>query len=281
MKYLIFLLLLFGCGSVNEIDKIPEIPFVKVSYEYQTRDIYYGIYEEIDNGWLFKSHIIDYPFCERAEKPSYCRKIGALFEYDPSHVPGLETKYSFDYTVTQYNMIDPPYFNIIWQDWHDIDPNDNGGNHPISNLKLKVFDGKLHIATYNNAWQWDYDFYNPYDPTDPEDTQHLHPENELTGMIGISIGKKYHIEIIVKDGINPEDGETIIFINGRLLSYESYQTKPLTSIRDAALQFGLYTDRYYNSNINYCSEATGLPENECKSNQVTVKNFEVFERINL
>lgn len=280
MRFIFLLLFLVSCGGSSE-PEIPEIPFIETFPEFETRTVYYGVYEELnENSWSFKSHIIDYPKCERAEKPSYCRKIQALFEYDPNHVSGLETKYTFDFTVLKYNDIDPPYFLIVWQLWMDIDENDNGGNHPIVNLKLKTFDDGLHLVAYNNAWQFAYDFYNPYDPTDPEDTEHRHPENDMMGKLKISVNTKYHIEIIIKDGIDPENGESVIFINDKLLSLESIQTKPLTSIRSGALQFGIYSDRYYNPIINQCAEITGLDENICKSNQVKIENFRVFERIN-
>lgn len=281
MRYFL-LLLLVSCGgsSKPEPPVIPEIPFIEIYPEFETRTIYYGIYEELnENSWSFKSHIIDYPVCERAEKPSYCRKIQALFEYDASHVSGLETKYSFDFTVFKYNDIDPPYFLIVWQLWMDIDANDNGGNHPIVNLKLKTFDNGLNLVAYNNAWQFAYDFYNPYDPTDPADTEHRHPENDMMGKLKISVNTKYHIEIIIKDGVDLENGESVIFINDKLLSLEQIQTKPLSSIRSGALQFGIYSDREYNPIINQCAEITGLDENICKSNQVKIENFRVFERI--
>lgn len=178
-------------------------------------------------------------------------------------------------------MIDPPYFSIIWQDWFDYDPNDNGGNHPFSTVKLKVFNEQLHLGVYNNKWQWDYDYFNPYDPTDPEDTEHRHPENELTGAVAIDMGKPYRITIIVDNGDTLQSGTTTVYVNGYFISHQKYQTRPDNYVRDGAVQIGMYWNKEYNQEVNGCAEVTGQLEYICKSNQVTIEDFRVFERINL
>ena len=276
--------LLSGCGSgTTAPTPEPEIAFYEVFPELKTNDRYHGVEVPInDNSWLFKSHIIDYPKCERAFGPHYCKKSQRQFDYQPDHTPGLETKYTFDLTVNKYNFEDSPYFIIIWQDWFDYDPNDENGNPPFSTLKLKNYDGSLYLGAFNNSWQWAYDYYNPYDPTDPSASDVTkRPENTETGRYALLVGSTYRIEILVIDGDTLDQGRTIISVNGYTISDESYQTKPLTSHRLGAVQFGMYWDRDYNPRFNGCVEATGQQESECKSNHVTIGDLRIFERINL
>jgi hypothetical protein len=262
----------------------PQKPYVEVFPEYRTYSKMYGTQDQINkNSWTFTSHKIDYEECER-DVTSPCRKTKKLYEYDANHVPGRETKWTFNLTVNDYNMIDPPDWVIIFQDWFDYDPYDftptgaQGGNHPFTTLKLIVFGGALRLGAYNNAWQWSYNYFNPIDPTDPSDLEHNHQENELTGSVPLIIGNTYQIEMIIEDGETPADGKVVIFINGHLLSQQLYQTKPTESPRAGVIQFGQYWDREYNGRINGCVEATGELEKDCKSNTVTIANFRVFER---
>lgn len=286
MKFLniIIAILLVGCGSEVASPTIASEPaFTRYYPRYHINEHHYGIQKHLGNSeWVFESHKIDKPECERAEKPSSCRKSQMSFEYVSDWQKGLETKYEFNLKVNKYNLIDPPYFTLIWQDWFDYDPNDSSGNPPMSNVKLKVYNGELHIAVFNNSWQWGYDFYNPYDATDPKASDpDKRPENTLTGSIPIQLNQSYKLTIVVKDGLVLEGGQTIVSVDDVEISNEDYQTKPVTSHKNGSVQIGMYWDKDYNPRLNGCATTNSLTTDlDCKSNSITIENLSVYSRYN-
>ena len=276
--------MLSGCGGGNEAPPVTPPPvvivqpdFVEVLPEWEWRTDYYGILTRLnENSWDMLSHTVDNPTCERSLYHG-CKKVGVHYFYDGNHTPGRERKTTFEFTVNKWNYDDAPYHVIIFQNHFLRDPLDLYG-HPYTTLKLKAWRG-VSIAAYNNRWQWDYDYNNPYNDVDPADNLHQHPEDEWTGQKQLEIGQVYQIEIIMTDGLTPETGEVIIHVDGELLSHAKYQTKPVVSLGVNSDWVGMYSHRDYNPEVNTCVEVTGQIEQICKATGVTYANYRVFERV--
>ena len=144
---------------------------------------------------------------------SPCRKVNTSYTDDVAS--NRVTKLSFTINVSDINLNDSPYWVIIYQDWVRIREDDANGNHPITTLKLKVFDGQLHLAHYDNSWQWGYDF-----GEDIWDSLHNHQENTLNGSKQMDLGVDYEVEII-----NYDSGRFVYKVNGLTISDKTYQTK--------------------------------------------------------
>lgn len=285
---LLIVLILSACGGGGESKPEPVVvtppPPPPVEWEvftpeFKDRADRHGILEQLnDNSWTMASHVIDYPECERANN-HFCKKVDVHYYYDGHWTKGREMKMTFDFTVEKWNFDDPAYHVIVWQDWFRYDHDDPTGSHPFTTLKLKPWRG-VSLAAYNNRWQWDYSYLDPYDPEDPPDLLHRHPEDEWTGQKKLEIGQTYKIEIIMKDGHTLEGGEVIINVDGELFSHETYQTKPIEPVTTTVHSFGAYWYRDYNPRVNGCVEATGELEQICKSIKVRFENYEVYTRIN-
>lgn len=278
----IIIILLFGCDSSNQTEEpvIPEIKFQEVYPETTiSRD---------PNGWIdvngnevtYTSHDINYSYPRDCEA-WYCKKVEHIFENTP-WTESRETIYDFYLKVNKYNFEDPPEWIIIFQDWAKVDETDPTGNHPTTTLKhpatlLRVSNmGEIELR--ENSWQYLYTTADPYDALDPEDRKHNHPEDLLQGSTYFQHGEYIHIELTIYDGDVPETGGSILKVNGQIIVDAYYQTKQTKNRHFTAR--GLYWTKGYNTRFNLCEEITGISENECKSNSITIKDFKVFERIN-
>lgn len=240
MRYL-FLLLLVGCGGGGDVKTVeavePVINFTEVpTGDLTFRDVYYnGVIEHLnDNSWVFTSHTNNACVDSPNTLKSKCRKVNASYVEGVS-VQGRITKVEFDLYVADINLFGDLGWNIIYQDWVRIDPNDPNGNHPITTIKFIIDDNMLNACTFNNAWQWDY--VHPED--DPWDSLHNHQANTVNGCGNIRIGQTEKIKIITYDS-----GRVIFYINELKVSDYSYQTKSPTEPH--IIQFGQYWNKGFN-----------------------------------
>lgn len=233
--------MLSGCNSSKtEVvkPKEPEIVFTQIRPEirHNDSDYYNGTIDIInDSSWIYTSHQSDR--CFNVDS-SLCRKTNSVYIEGVS-VPNRIVKTEFELNVVEMNLEDSPYWVIVYQDWVKIDPLDGNGNHPITTLKLKVFDGKLALAHYDNSWQWGYDFGNNVDG-DKIDVDHtLHQENTLNGYKFLDVGVSYRIKTV-----NYDNGKFEFYVNDVLVSSKEYQTKSPTE--NHITQWGLYWSKGYN-----------------------------------
>lgn len=236
MKYLFLLLLLIGCGS-KEIDKPPlKQKYINIGLgDYNVNDMNTvnlgnGEIDKLnDNSWVLTSHTnykcIDNP-------ASRCNKV------DFNVVDGYKMesmKYTFDFTLLEYNTVEPPYYIIIWQDWRRRNPLDSNGRHPITTIKVKYDDSGIYLTHCENSWQWGYDFGD-----DPEDTDHsLHQENDCHGKHYFYVGQTVSIEFFI------DTFGASLHTDNKKLSEEKYKTK--SNIEDHKIQWGMYWDVNYNN----------------------------------
>ena len=112
----------------------------------------------------------------------------------------------------------------------------------MTTIKLKVFDGKLYLAHYDNSWQWGYDHSQYYDSYEGGSVDHsLHQENRLNGKYEIELAVEYNIEII-----NYDSGRFVFKVNDIVVTDIEYQTKSPDGAH--APQWGLYWSKGYNVN---------------------------------
>lgn len=278
IRLLLITLLITGCGGSTEIPQEPEIPFIQIFPETTISRDPNGTIEVNGNEVTYTSHNIAYP---RDCEAWYCKKVEHIFENTP-WTESRETKYDFYLRINKYNFEDPPEWIIIFQDWAKVDETDPTGNHPTTTLKhpatlLRVSNmGTIELR--ENSWQYLYTTADPYDALDPQDRYHNHPEDFLRGWVSFQHGEYTHIELTIFDGETPESGGSILKINGQIIVDAYYQTKQIKNRHFTAR--GLYWVKGYNTRFNLCEELTGIPENECKSNSITIKDFKVFERYN-
>jgi len=242
MIFLFILLFLVGCGDSVEVVQneplvfseieIPEITF-RNSLNYNGQIDFIN-----DNSWVFTSHTND--LCI-GKLNSSCRKVNA--SYNDELENDRVIKLSFEFNVVEVNLESDMYWNILYQDWVRIDPNDTNGNHPISTLKLKIFDGALNLCHYDNSWQWGYDFGDNRDGNAIDVDHSLHQENTMNGCKVLDVGVSYNIEII-----NYDYGRFVYMVNGVVISDKEYQTKSPTE--NHVIQWGQYWDKGYNKENN-------------------------------
>ena len=241
MKYIIICFFLFGCNEVVEVKKEADsyIEHPTTDITFNDSDRYNGQIDYInDNSWVFTSHTN--PLCVNGLN-HHCRKVNAL--YDDEVASDRVIKLAFEFMVADINLLSDLYWDIIYQDWVRIFPNDSNGNHPITTLKLKIFDGVLNLCHYENSWQWGYDYGNNIDG-DKIDVDHtLHQENTLHGCKVIDVGVSYDIEIITHD-----EGRFIYKVNDEVISDQHYQTKSPTE--NHVIQWGHYWVKGFNLNNN-------------------------------
>lgn len=270
MRYFIvlfFSIIFSGCNdSVKEIELFEQVDKVIAH-----RSDGYGVREDLNaNSFVYTSHVIDYIHGRDCEK-HFCKKVISYLD-DTAYLQDKATKYEFYLTVNKYNFIDPPFHIIIFQDWVRIDPDDRNGNHPITTLDLKPVDGGISLAHYDNAWQFDYGFDNPFDIDDPTDALHNHDYKRFNGSTALNVGQEYKVELVIYD-----DEKVKLIVDNKLISEAFYKTKSLTE--NHIQQFGMYWYRNYNTNINNCESFTSFPENACKSNSITIRDFKVLNKI--
>lgn len=241
MKYLFLLVFLTGCNVEVKQDDQEYIVEVEKVLEFERKELpeltfndsasYNGQIDYLnDNSWVFTSHTND--LCMDQLK-SGCRKINALYQDEAA--TDRVVKIDFELMVAEVNLTDSPYWVIVYQDWVRIREDDANGNHPITTLKLKVWDGRLYLAHYDNSWQWDYK--HPSD--DIWDSLHNHQENTLNGFSEIELGLTYNVSILTYDS-----GRVIYKLNNSIVSDREYKTKSPTA--QHAIQFGQYWDKGYN-----------------------------------
>ena len=188
-----------------------------------------------ENSWVFTSHTNALCFNVVV---SHCRKVDASIVEGKKKV-GRITRVTFDLNVVELDLDDSPYWVILYQDWVKIDPTDNNGNHPITTVKLKVFNGNLNVCHYRNDWQWGYDHGTNRDGVNIDINHDLHQENDKGGCAAINVGIPHKIEIW-----NYDDGFFQLYVDEDLISHYAYQTKSPTE--DHIMQWGQYWSKGYN-----------------------------------
>lgn len=237
--FLILTLLIIGCGGGSkEVKQEPEkLNFVEKAYiaNLHTSDNYNGQIDIInDKSWVFTSHTN--PKCTKSVSPdkyykSPCRKVDANFRVEDVSENIIE-RLTFEYTPVEYNLKFPAKWNIGFQVWSPDYP------HPITTLKLKVFNDELNICHYDNSWMHGYNFEINED-IDPANIDHsLHQENTLNGCKVIEIGVSYNIEVL-----NYHSGRFVFKVNGRVISNKYYKT---IGSSPYMIQFGQYWSKFYN-----------------------------------
>ena len=225
----------FGCNSEKAKTEVIGKNYLDVGLgDYNTNDMTTmnlgnGLINVLnDNSWELTSHLnykcIDNP-------ASRCNKVdfNTLDEYKYDDV-----LYEFDFTLLEYNTLQPPYYIIIWQDWRKRNPLDSNGRHPITTIKVK-YDNGVYLTHCENSWQWGYDFGD-----DPDDTDHtLHQENDCHGRYYFDVGQTVSIRFFIND-----KGASLI-VNNYLVSSEAYKTK--SDLEDHKMQWGMYWSNEYNN----------------------------------
>lgn len=120
---------------------------------------------------------------------------------------------------------------------------DSNGNHPITTLKLKLFNNEPHVCHYDNSWQWGYDFGDNREG-DAIDVDHsLHPQNRLNGCLKIDPQVDYNLTLITYDS-----GRIIFKADGDVISDVKYQTKhtDIEAYSQHIIQFGQYWNKGFN-----------------------------------
>jgi len=230
MKYIFILLMAFNASALD---------FEQQELNGLAHRQFNGDIEFInDNSWRYTSHTnANCTFSNSGDNAlkSPCRKVNSSF-VEGVTVQDRVTKISFDLTVDDINLFGKMGWNIIYQDWVRINPNDSNGNHPITTVKLIIVDNVLNACTFNNAWQWGYNY-----PThDPYDSLHEHQTNTVNGcgMVGAwAVPDK--VEIITYDS-----GRVIFKMNNLVISDYSYQTKSATESH--VIQWGQYWNKGFN-----------------------------------
>lgn len=216
-----------------EIFRALELPEIRHHYSIN----YNGRIDHLDdNSWIYTGFTNDR--C-KGRLNSSCRKVDSNFT--DSLATDRVIKYSFNFTVDQYNIDEPPYWIIIFQDWVRILPPeiDSNGNHPITTLKLKVFGNQLNLCHYDNSWQWGYDFGDNVSDTAVDVDHTLHQENTLNGCATVYVGMPIDVELILRDS-----GRVTFNVDGKSISDKRYQTKSKTT--NHAIQWGQYWSKGYN-----------------------------------
>lgn len=238
LTIIVIALLLFACDGSQE-NSPPEVsytpvPLPEITFHESLR--YNGQIDHIsDNSWVFTSHTND--LCI-GKLNSPCRKTDFNFSVGKK-VPERITKFTFEFMVDELNPEGGLYWDIVMQYWTRIDPNDLNGNHPITTLKLKIFDGALNLCHYDNAWQWDYDFGDNRDGDNIDVDHSLHQENTLNGCAEIEVGVDHNGEIVIFD-----EGRFVFKVNDVTISDKEYQT--MSPTESHVVQWGQYWDKGYN-----------------------------------
>lgn len=210
-------------------------PLVGLNFHDKNISTYNGTISHLSaNSWVYDSHTNPAAI---GLTNSVSRKVDTNL-VEGVTVAGRVTKVSFDFIVSKINLEDSFYWDIIYQDWVPV--MDDGG-HPITTLKLKVWDGKLYLAHYENSWQWGYDHRINNNGVNIDLDHSLHQENTLHGFIEIKVGQQYTIETITYD-----DGRFVFKVDDVFISDVVYQTKSPTE--EHKLQWGQYWSKGYNVN---------------------------------
>ena len=236
MRYLLIVLFLsFSAGSVDYHIK-PTPVFFEMDENYH--NWYNGRIEKPSNfSWLFESHTND----SCVGSGSKCRKVAIEYEVGP-WIKDQYTKYVFYFTLDQFSMTDSPDWLIIYQLWGDLYPNINGGNHPITTLKIKNIAGKLWLQQYENSWQFDFTQFNGHNK------EHDHVLESKKGEYQINVGQTYRIEITIHDGHLIDYGHVQTKIDEYIMSSSVYQTKQWQGKHVS--YFGQYWSKGYNEDNN-------------------------------
>ncbi len=239
--YYLLPILLLGCSP-----KLDNSTITKVNL-FKQKNIEINLHESLNyngyiktlnnNSWVFNSHTNS--LCINKTNSS-CRKSDANFKEDILK-PNEVTKISFEFEVVAYNKVYTPDWVIIYQDWVRIIPTDTNGNHPITTLKLKIIDNKINLCSYDNAWQWGYDFGTNVLGNAIDVDHSLHQKNTLNGCKQIEVGISYDINIVTY-----KSGRFIYSVNDSVISDNFYQTK--SKDEPHIIQWGLYWSKGYNLN---------------------------------
>jgi len=228
MKYILLILLSFNVHSVD-YHILPTPKFVMLDTIY-----YNGTIDKLkENSWAFESNTND--GC--IPLGSTCRKIGMEYEIG-GWLKDQYTKYVYYFTLVKYPMENSPEWLIIQQLWGDLYPDIDGGNHPITTLKVKNVAGQLYLQQYENSWQFDYTQFKGHSK------DHEHVGESKKGEYPINLGQKYRIEIVIADGHLINYGHVKVTINEFTFADSVYRTKGIDGKHVS--YFGQYVSRYYN-----------------------------------
>jgi hypothetical protein len=254
------LFIIIGCGESKDSEQnaYKSKPLPQINHHESNN--YNGRIDHLAvNSWVYTGFTND--LCKNKLNSS-CRKIDSNYVDELASDRAL--KYSFTLTVNQYNIDEPPYWIIVFQDWVKILPLevDSNGNHPITTLKLKVFNHELKLCHYDNSWQWGHDFGDNRSDTAIDIDHSLHQENTLNGCVDMPVGMPVNVDFIVHDA-----GKVEFYADNNLVSSKEYQTK-YTS-KEHVIQFGQYWAKGYNLNNDFDKQAI-----------LTIEGFSILERVN-
>lgn len=228
MKYLLLVVMVSFASLAIEYNPQPLPPlsyFSSVNYNGTITTL-------ASNSWRFETHTNT----NCLGSGSMCRKVGVQFDSGPWKRDGF-TRISFDFTIEQYPFSNPAEWYIIYQDWVKLFPEEVGGNHPVTTLKVQLVGGKIFLQQYENSWQFD---RSNFDPNDPEDTLHNHGLETKRGEIELVVGQTYKIELVVADGHFPRYGHVTLSVDGNVRSDSVYQNASFTESHVS--YFGHYWD---------------------------------------
>ena len=231
MKYLIIYFLLISSSAVASTWQEESLG----NLVFNTSPNFNGEIDYVNSSsWIFKGR--ENSSCT-SNAGSRCRRVN--IKSDGAVASDRVTKYSFDFKLTKFDMWTDLEWMILFQDWVQIVPGDSNGNHPISTIKIFLQDGDLKIGSYDNSWQWGFDYTACNTSGSAIDVNHdYHQKNRLNGSAIISRYTDYTIDVIIYDS-----GRFIFKLDGNVISDTSYQTKSPTA--NHVIMWGQYWDKNY------------------------------------
>ena len=102
-----------------------------------------------DNSWVYTSHTNN--LCTESVSgdkvlKSPCRKVNS--SYSDSVASNRIVKTIFNFTLLEFNLDNPPEWNILFQDWVRVDPNNPNGNPPITTVKIITIDDEIYFSPF-------------------------------------------------------------------------------------------------------------------------------------
>lgn len=171
---------------------------------------------------------------------SGCRKVGV--QIDKGEFNYLAKRnYSFTFNLKEGGNV--PEWLIIFQDWARIMPDDANGNHPITTLKIRRFNGQLYLQHWENSWQfkpWN------FEQDDPYDYNHNHGLEVMRGEYKINSDEYYDVSFDIYDR-----GWASLKVDGVRVSDAEYQVMSYT--QPHINYFGMYWSKHFNSQADYAS----------------------------
>ena len=219
VELVVILGLLQGCGSEEDhVDVTNNVPEVRGQPDYGgTVDYSNGVYTF---GSSLEDCSLPHPRCNKV-LVSYVQ--GKL-------LAGTVTTYKMYLTVLQYNLEDPPDWLVVFQDWVRLGQDITVGNRPITTLEIKSYGQDLYLRHKDSSFQFS-----------GVGTQ------RNNGELLIEQGVVYEVALRITTGYGGGEGRVKLVVNGSVISDVRYQTKKLNSKGSAVTEFGIYHNKFYNT----------------------------------